>query len=274
MRSNGFISRVAIVMAVWVVWFGGSAGVWAQTLAENSEAKLPVFSIVSVKRSAANETKTSFLLTPDGFVARRWTLFSLLASAYRMPEARMIVGVPGWGDNELYDIDAKVDGADIEAMAKLSQEQRFAMLQPVLEDRFKLKYHYETRELADFGLVVAKGGPNAENLKPSDPSHTKPTWKYAGRYVLTGLGFTMEELCFLVLSTESQRFVVDKTGLTGRYDVSLRWSREALDGSATAEAAGPSIFTAVQEQLGLRLEPIKVATKIIVVDSVERPSGN
>jgi uncharacterized protein (TIGR03435 family) len=217
------------------------------------------------------------MLTPDGLIVRGWALFSLLQDAYHMPEERMVVGAPGWSGNELYDIEAKVDGADIEVLAKLSQKERFSMLQPVLEDRFKLKYHYETRDLPDFALVVAKGGPNAENLKPADPSHTKPAWKYTGHYALAAEGFTIENLCFVVLSTEAQRFVVDKTGLTGRYDVSLRWSREAppsADGSTPAEAVGPSIFTALQEQLGLKLEPIKVETKILVVDSVDRPSAN
>jgi len=146
----------------------------------------------------------------------------------------------------------------------------------LLEDRFKLKFHYETKELDDFALVRAKGGPNAENLKPADPSED-PSAKNKGHFAYEGRALTIDNLINMVLATESQRWVVDRTGLTGKYDFTLRWSRDEpppADGAAAPEPVGPSIFTAVQEQLGLKLEPIKVATKILVIDSVERPSGN
>ena len=275
MRLKRLSFCVVVSTVTLAVWFGVSLGVGAQSPFEKPEAKMPVFSVVSVRPSGPDE-KGKWKETPDGVSLHGQTMFRLIQAAYHMQEPYWVVGAPGWADKDPYDVDAKVDEADIEAMAKLTPMRRMEMLQQILEDRFKLKYHYETKELDDFALVVAKGGPNAGNLKPADPSE-KPEARVKGHFVYEVKALTMENLCYMALSTESQRWVVDRTGLTGKYDFTLRWSRDEpppADGSAAAEAVGPSIFTAVQEQLGLKLEPIKVATKILVVDSVERPSGN
>jgi len=265
MRLNGLMFLV-VMLGV------GLAG--AQTPAADSEGKLPVFSVVSVRPSAPDE-RGKYQQTPDGLIFHGQTAFRLIQAAYGLAEPYWISGAPGWTEKDSYDVDAKVDEADIPAWSKLTPIQRNQMLRQMLAERFKLKYHWETKDLDDFALVVAKGGPNAANLKPADPSE-KFSARLTGHMVYEGRALTIDNLINMVLATESQRWVVDKTGLAGKYDFTLRWSHEAsaVDGVAAADAVGPSIFTAIQEQLGLKLEPLKVATKIMVIDSVERPSGN
>jgi uncharacterized protein (TIGR03435 family) len=191
-----------------------------------------------------------------------------------MPEERMVKNLPAWAKEEGYDIDARIDEADAAAVAALTPVQRSAMFRPILEERFHLKYHYETELLPRFALVVAKGGTRGDNLKPTDPN-AKFAMKLSGRYSLTA-SMTLAELSWMVLSTEAQSLVIDRTGLPGRYDFTLSWSRDDPSSRQpdSPEPAGPGIFTAVQEQLGLKLEPVKIPTQVLVIDSVERPSAN
>jgi bla regulator protein blaR1 len=101
------------------------------------------------------------------------------------------------------------------------------------------------------------------------------TWRISGRYELTAVGITMPELSYLLLSTEAQRLVVDGTGLKGRYDFSLRWTREdPTTENSSSDASAPSIFTALPEQLGLKLVPIVTSTKVFVLEHIDRPTEN
>ena len=241
-------------------------------------AAVPAFEVVSVKANRSGTNRMSFQLTPDGFVARNMQLMWFIQVAYGAIEQRMVSGAPDWTNTERYDVDAKVDGSDVPELAKLSSDQRNSMLQPILEERFKLRYHFETRDLPDFALVVGKSGPKGlTESKQTDPV-SPPQWKITGRYQMSVHGMTMAELCRIILSTESQRLVVDRTGLKAKYDFALQWSRDdpaAKPADAPPpEASGPSIFTALQEQLGLKLVPTMVPTRVLVIDHIERPSEN
>jgi uncharacterized protein (TIGR03435 family) len=123
----------------------------------------------------------------------------------------MIAGAPSWMKAENYDIEAKVDGSDVAELGKFSREQRNLMLQALLEDRFKLKYHCETKELPAFALVIAKNGPKFSGSKPDDPCKAPHSMKIRGIYQLSAQGISMTELLNM-LSQESGRSVVDKTG--------------------------------------------------------------
>ena len=249
----------------------------AQTTGSNANEPVPAFSVVSVKPSNPNSSAV-LEITPDEFVERKNTVMWLIESAYGIHEERLVLGAPSWIKEERYDVLAKVDESDIKALSDLKPQQRFFMLRPVLEERFHLRYHLETRVLPEYVLTIAKNG---SKLKPSKPAGAVPpehVWKISGRYELDAKDIPISQLCSYVLSTEAQQLVVDQTGLTGTYDFTLRWSREdaaaGLDTSAKGGNDAPDIFTAVRDQLGLTLSPLRVPMPVLVVDHIERPSEN
>jgi uncharacterized protein (TIGR03435 family) len=227
----------------------------AQSSTQPTATKALAFEVASVKRNKSNE-KVSFKFTPDGISSRNNTLMWLIQWAYGADDERMIAGAPSWMKAENYDIEAKVDGSDVAELGKFSREQRNLMLQALLEDRFKLKYHRETKELPAFALVIAKNGPKFSESKPDDPSKAPHSMKIRGIYQLSAQGISMTELLNM-LSQESGRSVVDKTGLAGKYDFTLQWSRQEdrQTNTLASESSGPSTFTALQEQMGLKLNP-------------------
>lgn len=204
-----------------------------------------------------------------------------------------VVGGPGWLDSDLYELDAKAEGA-------ASVDQTVGrMLQAFLEDRCKLKVHREAHETAVYALTVAKGGSKLkesapDSCAPLDLSHPPTDDRVVpcgfpsmqgknGNIIADGRGMTMAEFAARLLG-RVDRPVVDKTGLTGRYDIHLEYSMidagsvrlNGADGGMPLppDSDGASIFSAVQSQLGLRLASDKAPIDVIVVDSIERPSEN
>ena len=259
------------------------------TRSDDLNANLPKFDAVSI-RPSSNASGTMLLLTPDGISATNIPLQLILRQAFGVEDDR-IVGAPGWANTKRYDIQAKVTVDDAPALRKLSREQRFAMLQPVLQERFQLKFHREMKELHGYALVVAKGGPNMKESSPENPTGTN---SFGQRHLSligngrlesksTQIGNLVHQLSFIL----GGQTVVDKTGLTGNYDYTLQWTPDNTaptamgpgagePGSETAPSAesGPSIFTALQEQLGLKLQSEKVHAAVIVIDQIEQPSPN
>ena len=258
-------------------------------------ADLPGFEVASVKPHKAGEGST-ILLTADGLTATRVTVKFLIKQAYDVEDDE-ISAAPGWLDSETYDVVAKVGSADLAALDKLDEKQRMQMLQPVLAERFQLKVHRASKEIPVYALVIAKNGPKLHQAKPGDtyPDGLKgPDGKPGGRAGmmmwsrgrLIAQGIPIASL-LPPLTQQLERTVVDKTGLKGTYDITLLWTPEedgapmyngadgGRQGSAPApESLGASIFTAIQEQLGLRLESQKGQVEGLVIDHVERPSEN
>jgi uncharacterized protein (TIGR03435 family) len=188
-----------------------------------------------------------------------------------------IDNAPAWTKSERYTINAKApEGTPPAVMLG-------AMLRGLLEDRFKLKLHRETRQVPVYDLTVAKGG---IKLKPRDPGSCVPL---PGQRVAkpcnglsVGLGPTSSVEFFGAsmpdfaknLRSIVDRPVIDKTGVVGIFDFRLQYSPDPPGGAATAEFTGPSVFTAIEEQLGLKLERARGPHEFLVVDSVERPSAN
>jgi len=230
----------------------------------------------------------------------------LLREAFGVEDDR-IIGAPGWVKTNRYDMQAKVSPDDAPKLDKLKPEERRSMLVPLLMERFNLKYHHETRELPTYSLVVAKGGPKLKpsavpdlppNPKPADagapprpgetPGNNPPRrmLRYMGRGHLESEG-TNTEMLARVLSQQVGRTVVDKTGLKGSFDYTLQWTPDdappPMPGGGEGgpqhsengtDAAGPSLFTAVQEQLGLKLQAEKGPADVIVIDHIDLPSEN
>jgi uncharacterized protein (TIGR03435 family) len=257
--------------------------------AQTATAGLPSYDVASIK-PGKSDMGTMLLFRLDGFTAKGMNLKSLIKEAYGI-ENDQILGAPNWLNTESYDIEAKVDGADATALGKLSDEQRKLMFQSFLRERFQLKTHWEKKELPILALVVAKNGPKLHEAKPGDtyPDGIKgPDGKpegHAGMMMwgndrLTGQGISIAQMV-QPLTQQLDRTVVDQTGLTGKYDVELRWTPDNTSTPSTgpdrgiaADSPTPSIFTAMQEQLGLKLESHKAPVEVLVIDQVAAPSAN
>jgi uncharacterized protein (TIGR03435 family) len=187
------------------------------------------------------------------------TLKDVLEKAYRVQQYQ-ITG-PDWIDTERFDITAKIpDGA--------ARDQVPLMLQSLLADRFKLTLHHETKELPMYALVVAKNGPKFKSIESDadiSSNSSRTHWHVEAKASMHRFAEFLGE--------EVGRPVADQTGLSGSYEMTLDWAAD--DAPANDATAGPSIFTALQEQLGLKLDSTKGPVEMLVIDRAERtPTDN
>src|SRR3984957_7657910 len=260
----------------------------AASQAGNTSTKLPAFEVASIKPNKSGEPNVSLMFTPNGFDATNAPVREVIQLAYQVQEYQ-VSGGPSWINSDRYDIEAKVDSSAAEQLRQLDMDQHRLMLRPLLEDRFHLKVHQETKELPVYALLVGKNGPKLHEAKPNDtyPDGIKDPDGVArsglirmGPGGLTAQGLPMAHIVRL-LSQQLGRTVLDKTGLTGNYYLNLKWTPDTgpasmmgPDSKPTPDTSGPSIFTAIQEQLGLKLESRKGPVEVLVIDSAERPSAN
>ena len=210
----------------------------------------------------------SRMLPDGGWKIDGATLRNLIGMAHGV-RGFQISGGPKWIDTDRFDIDARSviwDAANPPDQARMREEYRriTERLRNLLADRFHLTFHAETREQPVYALVVAKGGSKLQEATESE----RPFIRRMGVGTLKGVASSVGMLIGN-LSNELERRVIDKTGLTGTYDFELKW-RPAL----SADTDGATIFGALEEQLGLRLESEKGPVKILVVESAEKPSTN
>jgi uncharacterized protein (TIGR03435 family) len=291
-----FIMAATIVTVALPISFGlfHPARSRAQASAEKHAAKLPAYEVVSIKPSQSNgPTMSRFMFTPSGFIGSNVPLKGLIQDAYGLKE-HQVFGAPSWLGSEFYDVEAKVEIPDVAVLHQLTAEQRERMLQPVLADRLQLKVHFETRDATVYELVVDKKGPKLQEAKPGDtyPNGLKGPEGGGGAGLmrmrpgqLTAQAIPISDLT-QILSERLGNTILDKTGLPGKYDIKLQWQEEGrpapLPGpegaqpgvSVAQDSSDPPIFTALQEQLGLRLESRKAPIQVMVIDHVERPSAN
>jgi uncharacterized protein (TIGR03435 family) len=230
----------------------------------------PVFEVASIKPS--NSAQVSLRLSPSGvFDAGGTSLSDLIKFAYDL-HPRQIVGGPSWLQSERYDVTAKP-----EKSGKPSGEQLKAMVRGLLEDRFQLTSHHDQRELPVYAITVAKSG--IKMLENDSDPNGLPTFG-VGLRVLQLTNATMAELARILQASILDRPAVDRTGLAStRYDLMLKWTPDPLQpggGEPRSDTANPppDLFTAFQEQLGLRLESTKGLVDVLVIDRVEKPSAN
>lgn len=235
--------------------------------AESAPVKLPVYDVVSIKPNKSSSGNYGFRTGDDSFTATNVPLKYLVSAAYDI-KPELISGVSGPIDSARFDVIAKMVEPDPDVIKKLSNRQRELMLLPFLEERFQLKAHTETKILPIFEMIVTKDGPKFKH-SPS-PGKPNPTWT-SGNGRFTANDLSMTDMAS-VLTDLARRTVIDKTGLTGKYDLTLKWSQD-VDSKSTTDT-GPSIFTALQEQLGLKLKPAKGPVETLVVDHVAMPSEN
>ena len=242
----------------------------------------PRFDVISVKPDKNPDAISHARLDADGLAAENVTVHMLLMESYQLNEDQLL-GEPSWAKTDRFDIEAKVAGPDVAKLAKLSTRDRRSMFRQVLTEQFHLTAHAETKRLPVYVVTVAKGGPKFKRHVP-DPAHPEREngsgWFNWSRGKLVVQGPTMSYFLF-ALSLELRHSFVDKTGLTGNYDFTLEWTPDDLaapspgtdsEQSSSGNSA-PSIFTAIQEQLGLKLESTKGPVQVMVVDNVTRPTG-
>jgi uncharacterized protein (TIGR03435 family) len=229
--------------------------------------------------------------TPDGFAGTNVTLKMLIQQAYGVQDFQ-ITGGPSWLNTEKYDIEAKADKSATDGFDSLSKDQRKVaqdrMLQALWADRFKLTLHHGTKELPAYKLVVAENGPKLQEAKPGetyangikgpDGRPAGPGMVVMGRGIVTAQALPAAEIARL-LSDQLGLTVVDKTELKSKYDFTLLWT--PVDGqlpgfkeqaSSQSASSAASLFTLIQEQLGLKLEQTNSPVEILVVDHAEKPS--
>jgi uncharacterized protein (TIGR03435 family) len=309
-RKRLLVAAGLAAIALPIAFGHASAKTKSSRSQAQSAAAVPpayMYDVVSVKPHNPHN-RPDFGETPDG-IAGGANLAFLILAAYGPMNAdklsRMLDQAPSWVITEFYDIDAKMDDSVADEIQKLSYAQRKIvrqqMLQTLLTDRFGLKVHTESQEGPVWLLVIDKTGklhesksdcdPDAEVTPPKSEPGKMPA-AICGHFVengphLLGQKVTAAQLAF-ALAGPTGRPVLDKTGLTGKYDMTLDWnsgrgqmqspSAGATNGasSATQSDSGvlPLVFTALKEQLGLKLESGKGPVEVLVIDHAERPSGN
>jgi uncharacterized protein (TIGR03435 family) len=248
-----------------------------------AQSSLPSFEAVSIRRDITGRgpNVSPVGAAGDRFVTTGSNLLFILQFAYQRSDGGKlrysdIIGAPEWANSDAFDIQARAGHTP-------SPEEMRRMVQSLLGDRFQLKAHLEKRELPVYELLLAKDGPR---LKPAD-------LQLPGKQQLIGMpspagGLTLKmrntQTSLANLSNTLQSYagrpIIDKTGLEGQFDISLQFALETLSTGAVAgtpspaDPSGASLFTAIQEQLGLKLESSKGPVEVLVIDSVQKPSEN
>jgi len=249
----------------------------------NPAATEPAFDVAAIRENHSDHTARSHIVSSptDGHLTViNVPMKMLLQFAFALPETR-ILGGPDWLSSIKFDIEAKSDSSVDDRLHALSSDDskllKQKMVQALLADRFKLIDHMETRELPVYALVAAKGGTKLQASKSSGT--TIDSWN--SKIDIRG-GDNTVALLAEELSKKLGRVVIDKTGIPGRYDILLIWTPDdgaappstGSTGISASTDSGPSIFTAIQEQLGLKLEPQKGPVQVLVIDRIEMPSAN
>jgi uncharacterized protein (TIGR03435 family) len=227
----------------------------------------PDWEVATVRPSDPNDTNGQHIrLRGRHVMLLDHTVEDILLIGYGVQKSQ-VVGEPDWVKTEKWDVDGVPDVEGEPGMSQLRE-----MMQKILKERFGIKLHREQRVMPVFAMTVAKGGPKM-TPNTSDPNGWMDQQNSAanGRDVENLKNASMPDLAE-ILQFRVSRPVVDQTGLKGRYDFKLQWTIDET--RATDVDAPPGLFTAIQEQIGLKLEAVKAPADVLVIDHVERPSAN
>ena len=235
----------------------------------------PSFEVATIKPSKPDEQGKAFIVRGDRFSTINTSLSDLIKLAYDVQDKQILNGPP-WLETDKFDIAAQPD-----IPGSPSTKQLKSMVQKLLADRFQIKFHKDNKELSAYVLTVSKSG---SKMKKNEGDGTGlPSLGFRGLGVLTVTNATMEDFCGLMQQTVLDRPVVDQTGLAGRWDFLLKWTPDEsqfaglgikVPPPSDAPDAPPPLFTAIQEQIGLKLVAGKAPVMVLVLDHVEKPSGN
>jgi uncharacterized protein (TIGR03435 family) len=250
------------------------SGVLAQS--DAPRPKFDAFEVATIKPVDPDAKAGRYIIMQGAhrFVEKAYTLKLLIAAAYDL-NPRTISGGPGWIESDHYDIVALTPGE-----IRPTHDEQMSMLRNLLSERFKLAFHREEKVFSIYELEVAKNGPKLKaSTAPADDPPALISTVYPQRIVMPARNATMSDLARLMQRAILDRPVVDKTGLTGRYDFDLEWAPDETQFGgevppASAETPAAPLFSAIQQQLGLRLEATRGPVQALVIDKAERPSAN
>jgi uncharacterized protein (TIGR03435 family) len=266
-----------------------------QTRVQSEPSESLSFEVASVKANKSGSERAPSMILPGGrFTATNNTVRSLILNAYGISSSPYLLeGGPGWIDSARYDIEAKATALAIPAGTpnRVLWEKTRLMLRTLLADRFKLSIRRETKEMPGYQLVVGKNGPKLSKSDMDCGSSVTACHGFSGNPTrLTGTAVDMYDLAS-IFGSYSDRPIVDRTGVTGLFDIKLQWNpfttepprendvprspaAEAREGPRPDLSTLPTLFGALEQQLGLRLEAHKGPVEIYVIERVERPSEN
>jgi uncharacterized protein (TIGR03435 family) len=252
-----------LAMTIAALWLGNVSAAMTQ---QSSPQPAPRFEVASIKPTRSAETATLIRQNTGGrFVAENITLFNLLQQAYDV-YGFQIVGAPDWAERDRFDVQAI-------APPDSSRVQQAALLRQLLEDRFMLRTRREMRERDVYALVIARAdgqlGPNLRPFVGDCTGKESPCRMRNGPNFTDAVGMPFRLLVDQVIGNVN-RFVVDKTGLSGRFDFKYEWTSDLAAANAIGDRV--SFVTALQEQLGLRLVNDRAQVEVLAIDSVARPS--
>ena len=261
MSSRKFV----LVAGLMLVALPGAFG-QEQEVAMMAKDAHPSFEVATIKASDPEDESAGFHTRGHRLFYENETMERLIAFAYGV-HPKQIVDAPGWFSKDRYDIEGVPD-----VEGEPSERQQQEMLQRLLAERFGLKLHREKRDLSIFAVTVAKGGPKLGASK-ADPSGL-PDQTGSNNGAERNERFTNNSMADFASSMQYflDRPVIDQTGLTGKYDFMLQWTTDATLNNDPK--APPGLFTAVQEQIGLKITPTKGPAEVLVIDHAERPSAN
>lgn len=238
----------------------------AQPLTPMARDADPSFEVATIKPADADDHNQGFRLNGHRISIESNTMTSMICFAYSIQKTQ-IVNAPQWFNEQTWNIDGVPD-----TEGKPSWPQYKKMLQKLLATRFGLVMHPDKRELSVYALTVAKNGPKLEKSK-SDPDALSDSSGHGIGSAQT-MKFTNNSMANFtqIMQLMVDKPVVDQTNLTGRYDFTLLWTPDSL--RATPTDTAPGLFTAVQEQLGLKLEAVRAPTDVFVIDAATRPTQN
>jgi uncharacterized protein (TIGR03435 family) len=271
-RNVVFVSVAAVVFAAT-----GPMNATGQAATTPRGSRAAAFDVASIRESKASDGHHHIWsdVRVSDFRAANVSILDLVQYAYDLPKSRIVSDLD-WLDSTTYDVNAKA-GSELDAQLRSmthdeAAELKRAMLQDLLKQRFSLKEHEETRKLAIYDLVLSKGGARLRHFDGGGTTVNSST----SRIRIQG-GDTLELLC-RELAQVVERVVVNRTGLKESYDVLLMWTPDGapppLLNGAPDPNAPPGLFTAIQEQLGLKLNAGKGGVSVLVIDGVQRPSEN
>lgn len=254
-----------------------ASGISAQSPGSSpAQAASLAFEVATIKPVPPDTKSGRYIIMQgkDRFVAKHYTLKLMIAAAYDV-SPKAISGGPAWMDSDHFDIAALTPGTD-----RPSRDEQMAMLRNLIVERFQLTTHREQKELSIYQLEIARGGPKlqASAEAPSEPAALIST-VYPDRIHMPARNATMAEFASILQRAVLDRPVVDKTGLTGRYDFDLDWAPDETQfggeiPTARSDAPSPPFFTAIEQQIGLRIEATKGPVMALVVDSAQPPTAN
>jgi uncharacterized protein (TIGR03435 family) len=235
----------------------------------------PSFEVATIKPSKPDDQRKAFIVRGNQFSIINQPLTQIISFAFDV-QAKQVIGLPDWAESDKFDIDAKPDGEGAP-----SGKQWKMMIQKLLADRFELKFHKDKKELSVYVLSVSKTG--AKMTKNDSAPNGLPGLFFQGLGKLNVRNALMSDFTGLMQSAVLDRPVVDQTGLTGRFDFALNWTPDdsqfggmgaKIPPPTDSADAPPNLYTAIQEQIGLKLEATRAPADVMVIDLVKKPSAN